>query len=82
MRREGKPRHYVPGAWWIETPRGTVAMCAEECDARLIAAAPAMLDALRALLPPDGDGSGEWWGLSEEEQRDRIRAAIRKATGA
>ena len=47
-----------------------------EANARLIAAAPEMLATLQAILPPDGQSTGEWWGLSEEEQRERIRALL------
>lgn len=51
-------------------------------NALLIAAAPDMLAALKALLLPDGEpGIGEWWGLPEDEQHERIRAAIAKAEG-
>lgn len=43
----------------------------------LHANAEAMRDALRALLPPDGSpGVGRWWGLSEQEQRNRVRILL------
>ena len=53
----------------------------EEGNARLIAAAPEMLATLQAILPPDGQSTGEWWGLSEEEQRERIRALLARIEG-
>jgi hypothetical protein len=48
----------------------------------LIALAPEMAAALKALLPPNGEpGVGEWWGGSEDERRERIRAVLAKLPG-
>lgn len=82
----------VPGWYFVGTEERheqsfgvdgrNVAKVFDLANARLIAAAPALLEALLAILPPDGEpGVGEWWGLSEEEQHDRIRHAICAARG-
>jgi hypothetical protein len=50
----------------------------EEADARLIAAAPEMLEALRGLLDPATNEDGAWY----RQAREAARAAIVKAEGA
>lgn len=47
----------------------------QEANARLIAAAPDLLDALKELLDQDEHGEDEIW------VRNKARAAIAKATG-
>ncbi len=60
---------YVAAAIWMGNPGE------QEANARLIAAAPELLEALEAVLQQVDDDS------SYEEMRADIRAAIAKATG-
>ena len=57
-----------------------------DADARLIAAAPELLEALQAILNVEGAaiaGSrlGAWQGLDAKYHFDKVRAAIAKAEG-
>lgn len=62
------------------TGKRTIADCESEADAKLIAAAPELLSALRAIVKSLSDQDDE--GLIEHaQQMIDARAAIAKATG-
>lgn len=80
-------QHHTPGPWTVSEPTGVyiqsaaggiaaLTYSAKEADARLIAAAPDLLDAL-AFLEPHLNALPIF-----EYERLKIRAAIAKATGA
>lgn len=60
------------------TKKRVVAECSKTADARLIAAAPELLAALRAMLTHMGMDEDEW----NKPTFDQARTAIAKATGA
>jgi hypothetical protein len=70
-------------AWGVEGPTGVVAahgqivFCNLEADARLIAAAPDLLEALKAVVRGDGIMNC----LEFERTIDKAHAAIAKAEG-
>ena len=69
----------------------TVALiCSTDANARLIAAAPELLEAAKELLATHGDclydvlnpcGGAEHWGGGEACETCKLRAAVVKATG-
>jgi len=57
---------------------GELMVARQEANARLIAAAPEMLEALRGLLDPATNEDGAWY----RQAREAARAALAKATEA
>lgn len=62
-------------------PRQGAVAVAAEANARLIAAAPDLLEVLEQYLSSDEMSEGYGCGLGDESLRDRARAVIAKATG-
>jgi hypothetical protein len=82
-----KPKH-TPGPWWVEVhptqtsveaKHQTVALDVSNDDAKLIAAAPDLKDALEHML--DAFGLWEDYALGARQALNMARAAIAKAEG-
>lgn len=75
---EGKACVWLDGHVEPDSGMGSVGTwidCNTEENARLVAAAPELLEALQRLLAQDDNGEDEIW------VRNKARAAIAKATG-
>ncbi len=73
------PRHICESEPEVRAPDGWLICCtASDDDARLIAAAPRILDVLQEILDYRGGADS---ALDDEYVMDRARAAIAQATG-
>ena len=71
-----KPIALVQKGWYEENEQGFPV----EANARLIAAAPDLLEALESIVS-DHDFCGDEWGSRRDAWIETARAAIAKATG-
>lgn len=75
------PMSFNGNLWFVSTdgPYGKVAETTNAADARLIAAAPELLAALKRII--DGEGVDELWLAENPGAVDTAHAAIMKAEG-
>ena len=78
------PWKYKPlseDTWFIFNRKDVITACGDENNARLIAAAPEMLEALKALVAYQADNETEYLGMQQIIAYQRAKAAIAKAEG-
>lgn len=90
-----EPAKHTPGPWrissgcdrWVVQEKGGCIACVEqdrkfgEANARLIAAAPELLEALTSLLDASQRNQEHYSEEAHDIAESRARAAIKKATG-